>query len=188
MFNALNNILGIKQSRHAEQNDTRQHIQRHDPDFERRRQKKREDDKSLDNPNNATIAVDALITFLNKFLKELSDKPQKSFNQTSNLEKPEPQKPIDNTPAKTNKKAAQAANAYQDIANNQKKTSMFEDVSDENADLLTLDASEIRIIHELLKDLKELSEQNVEYIRIERASSFLQSLVNAVSAIKNKTP
>lgn len=185
MFTSLNNILGIR-PRHAEQNDTRQDIQRHDPDFERKRRKKEQSPDDLFNQEDgATVSVQALELFLNKFLKELSEKPKQGFNTQSQaaLEKTENNE-ITKEPNVKNNPAAHAASAYQHMAQSQQKTSLLEDINENNADLIALDASEIRTIHTLLEDLKMLSEKNIEYIHIERAESFLQSLVNAVEDVK----
>ena len=186
MFTSLNNILGLKPPRHAEQNDTRQDIQRHDPDHERRRRKKQTPEEELfADEEGATVSVEALTLFLNKFLKELTEKPKKGFNATSRPEEEKPAETIETQPSLN--PAAQAANAYQNMAQSQQKTSLLDDINEHNADLISLDGSEVRIIHSLLKDLKLLSDKNIEYIHIERASSFLQSLVNAVDTVKKSS-
>lgn len=184
MFTSLNNILGLNQPRHAEQNDTRQDIQRHDPEYERRKRKKQNHEEDLfSGEDGATVSVQALTLFLNKFLKELSDKPKQGFNTTSRADK-DPKKEIPEHRLQTTGPAAHAASAYEQSAQSGQKTSILGDINENNADLISLDGSEVRIIHALLKDLKLLSEKNVEYIHIERASSFLQSLVNAVETVK----
>lgn len=184
MFTSLNNILGLNQPRHAEQNDTRQDIQRHDPEYERRKRKKQESKEDLfAGENGETVSVQALTLFLNKFLKELSDKPKQGFNATSLPDNEETPNSQENKPP-TSGPAAQAASAYQHSAQSQQQTSILGDINENNADLISLDGSEIRIIHGLLKDLKFLSDKGIEYIHIERASSFLQSLINAVETVK----
>lgn len=184
MFTSINNILGI-QPRHAEQNDTRQDIQRHDPEYERRKRKKKESSDDLfEGEDSATLSVSALQAFLNNFLKELSEKtPQKSFNATSAQEETKDQEPQEAAKPVTGQ-AAYAANAYQHMAESRQETSMLGDVNENNADLISLDAAEIRTIHTLLDDLKLLSEKNIEYIKIQRATSFLQSIGNAVETVK----
>jgi len=187
MFATLNNILGISQPRHAEQNDTRQDIQRHDPEFERKKKnkQKREDDLFADS-DNATVSIDALQTFLNTFLKELSSQEQTSKINKAETPAPTPtQEPTAHKPKhQKSGQAAYAANTYQHIAESRHQTSILGDVNEENADLISLGAADIRIIHSLLEDLKTLSKKNIEYIRIERADNFLQSLVNAVNTLK----
>ena len=188
MFTSISNILGVK-PRHAEQNDTRQDIQRHDPDHERRRRKKKDaQEELLGQEDGANVSIDALQLFLNKFLKELSDKPKQGFNETSNPStKTENQSDSSPQPGMNagSAKAAKAASAYQHTADGQHEHSLLGDINENNADLISLDAAEIRIIYTLLDDLKLLSERNVEYIHIKRAENFLQSLVNAVDTVKN---
>jgi len=188
MFTSINNILGVK-PRHAEENDTRQDIQRHDPDHENRRRKKKDAEEELfGQDDGANISIDALQTFLNKFLKELSEKqPKKRFNATS---KPTSEAeetitpPQEKEPKPKSVQAARAASAYQHAADGQHENSLFSDMNENNANPISLDAAEIRTIHELLSDLELLSKKNIEYIHIERAENFLQSLVNAVNTLK----
>lgn len=189
MFTSLGNILGTPQPRHAEQSDARQDIQRHDPEYERRKKKKQQSNEELfSNEDGSTVSVTALQTFLNTFLKELSEKkPKQGFNATSKAEEDsEKQDKQETAPPKKpiSGHAAYAANSYQHMAESGQQTSILGDVNENNADLISLDASEVRTIHALLDDLKLLSEKNINYLRIERANSFLQSLVNAVDAIK----
>ncbi|MFK7839273.1 MAG: hypothetical protein AB8B83_02990 [Bdellovibrionales bacterium] len=186
MFNTINNIFGTK-PRQAEQNDTRQDIQRHDPEFERRRRKKKQNNEDLmPEDGGANVSIDALEIFLNKFLKELSEKSIKSFNATSDSDENKALK--ENNPPKPEHlsgSAAQAAQAYQHSAESQHSHSLLGDITESNADLISLEASEIRTIHALLGDLKLLKNKNIEYIHIERAESFLNSLVNAVNTVKS---
>ena len=72
MFTSIGQILGIQSPRHAEQNDTRQDIQRHDPEFERRKKKKQQSPEDLlDGEEGATVSIVALQSFLRSFLQEL---------------------------------------------------------------------------------------------------------------------
>ncbi len=186
MFTQLNNILNAK-PRHAEHNDTRQDIQRHDPEFERRRRKKEKSDEDLYNEEGTTIAIDAIILFLNKFLKELTDKPKQGFNALSASHPPEASTTIKTQKQEPSGAAANAANAYQQRAQNQQRTSILEDINDHNAEILTLNASEVRTIHALLEDLKLLTDKNIAYLHVEKSTSFLQSLVNAVETVKKSS-
>ena len=188
MFGTIGQILGLQPPRHAEENDTRQNIQRHDPDFERRKKKKQKSPEELmAGESGATVSVTALEAFLKTFLKELSDKPKKGFNDSSMQNG---QENISTTQApQTDKKhitgkAAHAVGTYQHIAESQNRTSILGDVNENNADMISLDSAEVRLIHTLLDDLKLLKDKNIEYIHIERAESFLLSLVNAVETIK----
>ena len=187
MFTTLNNILGTGQPRHAEQNDTRQDIQRHDPEYERRKRKKQNaEGDPLNSEEGATVSIEALQLFLNKFLKELSEKPKQGFNAQSqaDTQKNNENQAIKKQEQRAQNPAAHAANAYQHMAERGQRTSILGDINENNADLISLDAAEVRTIHALLADLKLLSDKNIEYLHIERAESFLQSLVKAVETVK----
>lgn len=189
MFTSLNNILGLNQPRHAEHSDTRQDIQRHDPEFERRKKKKEESPEDLlAGEDGATLSITALQAFLNNFLKELNDKkPSAGFNETSHAptQDTNPAAEIIDTPKQPiSGHAAYAANSYKHMSESQSRTSILGEVNEHNADLISLDAAEVRTIHTILEDLKKLHNKNIEYIHIERSTSFLQSLVNAVETLK----
>ena len=77
--------------------------------------------------------------------------------------------------------AAQAASAYAHNSHAQDKSKvLFETTDKATGPSLDLSAADIRTIHVLIDDLKELEKANIEYLQIERAQTFLQSLVNAV--------
>ena len=179
MFTAIGNIIG-QQPRHAESSDTRQDIQRHDPDHERRRRKKQfSEEDLLGDTDGATIAVEALNIFLENFLKTLGEQSKQQFQKHAHNPEAKISENTNPQPRKSGQ-AAYAANAYQSMADTQKKTSLLEDIPVEDAPTIALEAGEVRKIHALLEDLKILRKKNIEYIRIERSESFLQSLTNAV--------
>lgn len=174
--------------RHAENADTRQEIKRHDPDQERNRHKRdAQEDDPFQDENSTIISVEALRVFLDNFLKSLNEEDD------GMQETPPPSPPTENTQharaetLRASGKAAIAANAYQSMARRQRNTSLLKDSDMNHAPDIKLEASEMRVIHTLLDDLKMLSEKNIEYLRIEREGSFLQSIVNAVRAIQNGT-
>lgn len=183
MFSALGSIF-TTQPRHAESSDTRQDIRRHDPEHERRKKKKQfSQDDLLQNTDGATISVEALQLFLQSFLQSLADQSKQQFQkhaaQTDLLNQE------DQNSQKASGRAAYAANAYQSMADTQQKKSLLErtDMDIDQTPPIALEASEVRKIHGLLEDLKILHTRNIEYIRIERGESFLQSLIDAVNLI-----
>lgn len=180
MFSHIGNIFAPG-PRQAEHSDTRQDIRRHDPDQERRRQKrKKAEDELFQDDHTASVSVTALRAFLENFLKSL---------KTSETAQPVDQTDITPPPQQGRQPSGQnayAASAYQHVAEARApKSSMLEGVDDTTAPAIQLDASEVRTIHTLLEDLKILQERKIEHIRIVRHESFLQSLVEAVHAIKN---
>ena len=67
---------------------------------------------------------------------------------------------------------------------NEKSTVLLETTDQAGGPPLDLSAADIRTIHTLIEDLKNLNDAGVEILHIERAASFLESLVTAVNKIK----
>jgi len=171
MLYTLNNITKPPQPRHAENSDTHQFIQRHDPEFERRKKKKHQPEDIMDFEDGAVLAVDALKIFLQSFLKDLGDAHQKSQNTP-------PKKP--QNPNKTGQ-SAYAANAYEHAAQSQRDHSVLDHIDESNAALLSLNAADTRKIHNLIENLNKLEKQDVNTIQLYKATSFLESIENAVN-------
>lgn len=196
MFASIGQIFQT-QPRQAEQSDTRQDIQRHDPEFERRKKKKHHEDEDLFPEDGATVSVQALRVFLENFLKSLSEEQQnipgpntQDENQAEldlGLEAPpiSKQSHPESQVQHVSGQAAYAANTYQHIASAGQKRSILEQTGVSGVPPIHLDASEVRTIHAILDDLKIAEERNVEYIRIERSESFLGSIAAAVDKIKH---
>ncbi len=197
MFNALGNIFSIK-PRQAEHTDTRQGIQRHDPEFERRRRSKESQEESDFTQDNATVSVEALRLFLENFVKNANEDGSEHVTPTTDsFMEEEPKDPLDfkiqtemtlgdNARAdKQSSTAAHAASRYQNTAETtEKNTVLLETTDSAEGPPLDLSAADIRTIHILIDDLKSLSEAKIEYLNIERANSFLESLINAVNKVK----
>jgi hypothetical protein len=188
MFNALGNIFSIK-PRQAEQTDTRQGIQRHDPDYERPRKEKPPEKENDFTQDGATVSVKALRIFLENFIKNGAEENAPG----AKTQNPAPQDPAIQTetnPAINEKQAksspaAYAASSYQNTAQaNEKSAILLETTDAAGGPPLDLSAADIRAIHALIEDLKILNAANIEYLRIERAASFLESLRNAVNKVK----
>ena len=176
MFSTLGNIFSIK-PRQAESTDTRLGIRRHEPEQEQGRKKQKADEGTefFNTEDEATVSIEALKIFLENFLKSQQE-PEKTARPVSQAATAE-------TPVQTSHasgEASQAANAYQATAQTNKKSAPPTASTEESPQGPTLQAHEIRTIHTLLNDLSELSARNIEYLRIERSDSFLNSLVAAV--------
>ncbi|MCB1720297.1 MAG: hypothetical protein KDI11_00910 [Alphaproteobacteria bacterium] len=187
MFSELSKILPIK-PRQAEHADTRQDIQRHDPDYERHHSKKDQTEEQELYETGATVAVEALQHFLEEFLRnnpeekgqpgQKKETPPFSETQKQNAALP-PSPPSHANPT------ARAASAYQTMAAaNEKSTVLLETTDQAGGPPLDLSAADIRTIHTLIEDLKTLNDAGIEILHIERAASFLESLVTAVNKIK----
>ena len=190
MFNALGNIFTTR-PRQAEQTDTRQAIQRHDPDFERPEHEDKDDSKEEFGENGATVSVAALTTFLETFIREHKDVQAQNIEAATaetpptSENKPEkvPQEISEPTNIATD--AAQAASVYAQTAHVGKREDILLETTDQSdGPALDLSAADIRTVHALIQDLKLLQDHNVEFLNIERAATFLDSLVNAVSNAK----
>ena len=194
MFSALGNIFSAK-PRQAEHTDTRQAIQRHDPDFERRRKKKEQSPEEALGQDNALVSVSALREFLENFVKNSPENTQQTQKTQASAEPKEAmdyniqtEMPLDAQPQSSQKsaQAAQAASAYQNRAQSNEKSKVLLETTDQSeGPALDLSSADIRVIYTLIEDLKLLREFNIEYLRIERAATFLDSLVTAVNAAKS---
>lgn len=191
MFSTLNNILGT-QTRHAEETDTRQALQRHDPDNPRggRKKKQKEDEPGFEDGVAATLSVEALKAFLKTLLESKTPQAQSANIQEPTDYKIQTEMELDKNPTKhVSAHAAQAAGAYQSATSHaQKRENVLLETTDTavSGPEFDLSATDIRTIHQLQEDLNTLSNHNIEYIHIERAETFLQSLQNAVKAAKVK--
>lgn len=192
MFSSIGKIFTTP-PRQAEHSDTRQDIQRHDPEYERRKKKKQNEPEDLFSEDGATVSVQALRIFLENFLKSLQEQgettPQNAQHDPEQEEfawfkaNEEAGGQSENKPKSGN--AAYAAGAYQHVAAAQQRTSLLEDSGVDGAPLIRLEASEVRTIHAILEDLKNVEKKKIEFIRIERSESFLQSIAAAVEKIKH---
>lgn len=186
MFSTLGSIFTEK-PRQAENTDTRQGIRRQDPDQEGRKKKRghKEEPEFFGTEDDTSVSIDALRVFLVNFLKSLqkeTETPNATMPETVQKDvlesgKPEQEKPRTGP-------LAQAAGVYAQTAQASEKQSLSIKHNPE-ADIHDgLEATEVRTIHRLLDDLQELSDRNIEYLVIERSTSFLQSLHDAVEKTK----
>lgn len=197
MFSSIGQIFKV-QPRQAENSDTRQHIQRHDPDFERKKNKKQEEKEELFPEEGAVVSVEALRIFLENFLKSLTEEtntaqtasqPHETDKAQAEFAWDEPAQSPSSRPARPKPisgEAAHAVGAYQSMARVQQRTSLLEgDAAIAGAPPIKLEASEVRTIHQILEDLKDVEAKKIEYIRIERGETFLKSIAVAVEKIKH---
>lgn len=170
MFSALGHIF-FNQPRHAESTDARLGIQRHDPEQEQRRKNTKDDDASgFADEDNAIVSVEALRIFLENLLNT----QQTAANAQSGSSPIEVPQNASTVPVEN----AQAISAYQATA----RTSPAPVTARESSGVgLKLEAHELRMIYKLLEDLKQAGELKIEFVRIERSDTFLDSLQAAVA-------
>ncbi|MBL4803714.1 MAG: hypothetical protein JKY71_02525 [Alphaproteobacteria bacterium] len=186
MLYSIGNIF-TREPRQAEQTDTRQAIQRHDPEFERPSQEKQQDATEEFGEDFAHVSVEALSVFLKNFVREQSAETPQDTNEQPLVEEyttPQVSEPIPQSTA-TNSAAAQAASAYQSMAHSHRHEEVLIETTDAaQGPSLDLSAEDVRAINALIDDLEVLKQARVETLQIERAASFLESLKNAVDRAK----
>lgn len=149
--------------RHAEFSDTRMGI-RHDE--EKQDGKKKDHQPSPpslpeDVYDQTTLGVRALIDFLQKFLQTLPTSP---------------------TLPVTNPTAAHAAQAYGRTAHTRTDYNAHGPAVEPEPAVDLLHTSEIRQIHELLTRLHTLDRAGIAGLKLSKAESFVQSLINAADS------
>lgn len=192
MLYSIGNIF-TREPRQAEHTDTRQAIQRHDPDYERPSQQQNEETAEEFGEDFAHVSVDALSIFLKNFVKEqTSADTQQTAHQQPLTSEPEADtetftQPDGESNAVSNPAAARAANAYQSMSQAHKQEEVLIETTDAaQGPSLDLSAEDVRSISVLIDDLEELKKARIETLKIERAESFLQSLRNAVTIAKSR--
>lgn len=178
--------------RQAEQADTRLQIRREDKENQGKKDDPEEEpvDTSALWEDSTQVSVEALRTFLIEFLKTRGDDvpeavPQSDENTSimSGLE-PEYRPPVTN-------RAARAVRAYSSMQTQNYGPPPLPPAAppqeSEEVDLVSLlKADEVRTIHVLIAELDQLARKGVQTLTIEKADTFLESLVLAVRAEKQK--
>lgn len=170
-------LPGQHAARHAENSDGKMAIRHEEEKSERKKQDDRRGELTLpeDVYDQTTLGVRALIDFLKKFLQSLDHQSQAATSSVA----PEDKKDIQSQPETaidhpSNPVAAAAAQAYGRTA--QQRT---EYRTTAPAAPSLLQSAEIRQIHELLTKLNQLDQKNIAGLKLYKADSFVQSLVNA---------
>ena len=203
MYSKLDNIFHThNQVRQTETLDTRLGIDHHNDDGRRRKQKKKEDedDTALWGDDGTSLSVLGLRAFLRGLLKQSEaqdtgdetppddttnqgDRPYSSTAQ--NADKAGGTNTPDSDNTAQNNPAAVAASAYQRTYETVHPESVPEPdiaVSATDQDIPPLSEQDKDIIKHLLEDLRKLSANHVEYLRVDQKSgdSFVENLIKAV--------
>jgi len=194
MYSKLDNIFHThNQVRQTETLDTRLGIDHHNDDGRRRKQKKKEDedDTALWGDDGTSLSVLGLRAFLRGLLKQSEaqdttnqgDRPYSSTAQ--NADKAGGTNTPDSDNTAQNNPAAVAASAYQRTYETVHPESVPEPdiaVSATDQDIPPLSEQDKDIIKNLLEDLRKLSANHVEYLRVDQKSgdSFVENLIKAV--------
>jgi hypothetical protein len=173
--------------RQAERSDARLDI----PRDERHDQGKKQESEEQDNAgsglweDSTAVSVEALKAFLIEFLKGRGDDVPEAQTSTQDIDyagiTPEYRPPVNN-------RAAQAVKAYASMAAQVSTPPPPPPESEtETVDLVSLlAADEVRTMHVLISELETLSRRGVQTLTIEKADTFLEALVLAVRAEKEK--
>lgn len=173
--------------RETENTDTRQEILRHDPDEQRRKNARKNDDQSAYAEDDFTgVSVESLRAFLVAFIEDIHEEPKKGEKSYEVFEEEKAHEREEEHNQPQSPQAAQAYEAYSNAASAYSHTMHSHNVKDAEATAknLGLSVDEVRSIYTLIEDLDTLQERGVQYLRIERGTSFLNSIENAVAAIK----
>jgi hypothetical protein len=187
MFHALGQIFPPLLPRQAEQSDTRQDIQRHDPEFERRKKKPSAAAAEEEGGEAPVVAVEALLEFLTAFVK---NNPPVGTSQKIETESHNQavQSDEDYSVAAATTTASRAASAYMNTARApQRQHSVLLQTSDAagaGGPEMTLSGADTRTVLALIAELKILRAAQIEQLQLEPAATFLQALVDATSKAK----
>lgn len=174
--------------RQAEKSDARLEIRRDEKHDQGKKQEfeQEEDSGSTLWEDSTTVSVEALKAFLIGFLKSRGDDMPQVMQASATPDNaigltPEYRPPVNN-------RAARAVKAYSSMAAQTSATTPLpEPASDASVDLVSLlAADEVRTMHVLISELEMLSRKGVQTLTIEKADTFLEALVLAVSAEKQK--
>lgn len=187
MFTGINQIFVTKPPRHAEDSDARMNLRHHDPEYQRRKGKKKEAPQDpFDGNDSAIVSIDALDAFLENFIKMSGDDLglkktvtgrdfEKSFKQGAGA-----------PPSRKRGQAAKAAGAYQHSAEPNVKGNLLHttDSADDSAPIpeFQMNKEELNAAQKLRDDLKTLRQRDIEYLTVIKEKDFLKSLQTAIAS------
>lgn len=176
--------------RQAESADTRLEIRRDEKNEDGRKRDygESDDDTSALWEDSATVSVEALRTFLIEFLKtrglESQETQEKIPESVLPPITPEYRPPVNSTAARAVKAYAASSASAPGFHPPQPPAPETQAAGPDLASLLRAD--ELRTIHVLIGELDRLARSGVTMLTIEKADSFLESLVAAVTAQKTR--
>jgi hypothetical protein len=179
--------------RQTEEIDARMAIRRQEPDYERPKRGRKESarDEHSGSYDMATVSVEALQAFLENFV-EAQEKKAAIAEEAPLIHAPLPPSEQAMQPQESSAKphdtaAAKAAGLYRSSARRVPSAAASEGLPIRNTQSPHMDIGpeDIRTIHSLLTDLKDLSARGVQFLTIMQEESFLQSLTGAVDRIRH---
>lgn len=170
--------------RQAESADTRLEIRR---DEKHDQGKKQDFDRDGDDndamwTDTTTVSIDSLRAFLIGFLESRGDATPDEQADMAHIQPPAPE-----TIPPANTIAARAIKAYTAMAPQSQQPPPVVEETEESVDLVSLlKADELRTMHQLIHELDILARKGVQTLTIEKAETFLESLVQAVRLEKSR--
>lgn len=158
MMDKINRIRQsfIAQKSKAQNTDTHDYIQHHDPEFSKKENDtNNNEDTAISKQDMADISIESLIIFLKGLLKETGNNVD-----TMRLHRP------------VNNKMSKAISAYQGQDTKVKKQYTYLDKDDQNFNH--------DLVHELIKNLQTLQNKNIDHISLEQGTSFLESIEKTI--------
>ncbi len=174
--------------RQTEKSDARLEIKRDEKQDQGKKQEfeSSEEEASFLWDDSTGVSVEALKAFLIEFLKTKNGDSDEETDLASEAAAIQPQSPKIQP---VNNIAAKAVKAYASIAAQTAPPALIQTVEapENETDLSALlEADEIRTIHVLIHELDLLARRGIENLTIEKADTFLESLVQAVRLEKSK--
>jgi len=168
--------------RQAEDTDTRQGIRRDDKKNGKKKNQQNEKDRPSANlwEDSTDVSVSALKAFLENFLNAMPDSSED--NRTDKVDTPVSPAPEPLQPKTTI--AARAVKAYGSMSEKTAPVSMPERT--EHRDIPGVESEDVRTMYKLIDDLEMLESKGLKILNIQRADTFLNSLVQAVHKAKSK--
>ena len=174
--------------RQTEQADTRMSIRKDDPrDQQRKREAESEETGDSDLwEDSMGVSIEALRVFLENFGAGKIP-PAAGGAPASNAEASAETRtaPVPEIRPPQNTQTARAVHAYQSMAEKTGGGYHAPPAEAQGSDLDLLHAQDVRVIYDLIKDLKDLAVAGYDTLPLERSDSFLQALQDAVTRLKS---
>lgn len=179
----IDRIAQFRQSFHTrktEQSDTHQYIQRHDPEFHKKKNDDQEGGFKDPYDDLTDVSVAALISFLEGLL-DRNTSLQASTESTNSAEETH----IQEVRAPVDPAHAQAMNAYQARNPQSIAPSVPKQTTDNDKPQSTLDKAAAALdqtaIKSTIRDLRSLLARGIDHIALERGDGFLESIQNSIA-------
>ena len=182
MFSDVNKVtekLPIASDKRAYQSDTREEIRRHDPDQEQRKKGRRfAEEQAMFGDDRTEISLNSLEAFLPMLLKNYAAQPQREAFSVDDARQFDQAIPSARA-AGAYARMAEYANPVGVLREKVKESTARQDKDIPN-DNPTLSKEEVKIIHQLQKDVKTLRTKGIETLSINKSGSILEGLQAAI--------